>query len=380
MKPFLLRRIKADVEKMLPKKREYILYANLTEPQRVLYEASVNRRMREYLMEKAKKEGKDASQVKVFKNTSTLNTCMQLRKICNHPALCDIQVNPETSEVIYDLDTLVSSSGKMMLLDRLLDDLLSKGHRVLIFSQFTTVLDILATYLIDIKKLDCYRIDGNVAQEDRRDMIDDYQKNSNVKVFLLSTRSGGLGINLTGADTCIIFDSDWNPQMDLQAQDRCHRIGQTKPVIIYRLITANTIESHLIKTASSKRKLEKLVIHRSKFKGLGNVNAVSNASYIQELEYILKTQDYEKVIIKPGDQVISEEELVRITDRSESAYESAETGAGDAFEVYETKFEEDSFVMNPEDPNYSPDDSEQKTEELNLDAVSENLDEEVVSQ
>merc|ERR1712242_417066 len=101
---------------------------------------------------------------------------------------------------------------------------------------------------------------------DRQDNIDKFNRDPEFNVFLLSTRAGGLGINLTAADTCIIYDSDWNPQQDLQAQDRCHRIGQTKPVMIYRLVTANTIDQQIVERAAAKRKLEKLVIHHKKFK------------------------------------------------------------------------------------------------------------------
>merc|ERR1712066_368263 len=110
------------------------------------------------------------------------------------------------------------------------------------------------------------RLDGTMNFIDRQDNIDRFNQDPSHNIFLLSTRAGGLGINLTAADTCIIYDSDWNPQQDLQAQDRCHRIGQTKPVMIYRLVTAKTIDQKIVERAAAKRRLEKMIIHSKKFK------------------------------------------------------------------------------------------------------------------
>src|SRR5204862_5050471 len=124
------------------------------------------------------------------------------------------------------------------------------------------------------------RIDGGVKQQDRRSQIRDFNEDPNVKLFLLSTRAGGQGINLASADTVILFDSDWNPQQDLQAQDRAHRIGQTNPVIVYRLATKGTVEQTLLEKADGKRRLEKLVIQKGKFKSLVS----SNKDDIEELQ------------------------------------------------------------------------------------------------
>ena len=110
------------------------------------------------------------------------------------------------------------------------------------------------------------QLDGRTALQDRQTQVEDFFTDPELKVFLLSTRAGGMGINLTAADTCIIYDSDWNPQQDLQAQDRCHRIGQTKPVVIYRLVTKNTIDESIVQRAQAKRAIEKLVVHEDKFK------------------------------------------------------------------------------------------------------------------
>ena len=131
-------------------------------------------------------------------------------------------------------------SGKLVLVDKLLPKLKKEGHRVLIFSQMVRVLDILEDYLVDAG-YEYERIDGGVIGNRRQRAIDRFcAKNSNVFVFLLSTRAGGVGINLTAADTVVIFDSDWNPQNDIQATARCHRIGQTNEVKVYRLLTRNT--------------------------------------------------------------------------------------------------------------------------------------------
>ena len=136
---------------------------------------------------------------------------------------------------------LVEQSGKLTLLDKLLPRLQSQGSRVLIFSQMTRLLDILEDYCAMRSHLYC-RIDGQTNGEVRDQMIEDYNNpDSKHFIFLLSTRAGGLGINLTSADIVVLYDSDWNPQMDLQAQDRAHRIGQTKPVKVFRLITESTI-------------------------------------------------------------------------------------------------------------------------------------------
>merc|ERR1712203_865592 len=155
--------------------------------------------------------------------------------------------------------------GKMKVLDQLLTALLERGHKVLIFSQMTRMLDILGDYL-SYKKFTFSRLDGTMSFEDRQANIDRFNETEETNLFLLSTRAGGLGINLTAADTCIIFDSDWNPQQDLQAQDRCHRIGQTRPVIVYRLVTAKTIDEKIVERAQAKRAIEKLVVHEDEFK------------------------------------------------------------------------------------------------------------------
>jgi ATP-dependent DNA helicase len=134
-----------------------------------------------------------------------------------------------------------------------------------VFSQMTKVLDILEYYLGERGHNPC-RIDGSVSQVDRQRQIKEFNEEKSRFLFLLSTRAGGLGINLTSADTVIIYDSDWNPHMDMQAMDRCHRIGQTRPVHVYRLATAQSVECRMLKVATGKLKLEHLVIEKGHFK------------------------------------------------------------------------------------------------------------------
>lgn len=147
--------------------------------------------------------------------------------------------------------------GKFNELDRLLPQLKKENHRVLIFSQFTMMLDILEKYL-EYKKLGYLRLDGSTNVTERQDMIDDFNSAPDEYfAFLLSTRAGGLGINLTSADTVIIYDIDFNPYNDKQAEDRCHRLGQTKPVQIYKLITENSVEEGMYAAAQEKLNLER---------------------------------------------------------------------------------------------------------------------------
>ncbi|KAI9298835.1 P-loop containing nucleoside triphosphate hydrolase protein [Neoconidiobolus thromboides FSU 785] len=186
---------------------------------------------------------------------------MQLRKCCNHPYLFDgVEPGPP-----YTTDEhLVYNCGKMVILDKLLKNLKNKGSRVLIFSQMSRMLDILEDYC-GFREYGYCRIDGNTSHEDRIAGIDEYNKpNSDKFVFLLTTRAGGLGINLVTADVVIIYDSDWNPQVDLQAQDRAHRIGQTKQVYVFRFISENAIEEKVIEKATQKLRLDQLVIQQGR--------------------------------------------------------------------------------------------------------------------
>ncbi len=237
--------------------------------------------------------------------------------------------NPWAASTKVPVDeSIVTASGKMLLLDRLLPKLFKDGHKVLIFSQFKMQLDILEDYCSELRGWDICRIDGGVSQQSRREQIHEFNHNKDTRIFLLSTRAGGQGINLASADTVILFDSDFNPQQDLQAQDRCHRIGQTRPVIVYRLATRDTVEEALLLSADAKRRLEKLVIRKGGFKSMGQkMELESEAGKLdrQTLEALL-LKDGQVYETSGREGVLSDEDLDVLCDRSDAAYDKAASG------------------------------------------------------
>jgi len=264
LRPYLLRRVKENVGKQLPPKEEVIVEVELTRIQKVFYRG-IYEKNTEFLY-----RGGKASN-----GPSLMNVMMELRKCCNHPFLnrgveaeiirrenetgseSDTQVNHE-----MDASTrrLIETSGKMVLLDKLLAKLFDGKHKVLIFSQMVKMLDLLEEYLSSRRYL-FERIDGSRVGMKRQASIDRFNaKDSKHFVMLLSTRAGGLGLNLACADTVIIYDSDWNPQNDMQAQARSHRIGQTRPVKVYRLLTRKTYEQVMFQQASIKLGLDKAML------------------------------------------------------------------------------------------------------------------------
>lgn len=275
------------------------------------------------------------------------NTVMQLRLACNTPHLFSW---PWSTDSEID-QTLITASGKISLLERLVPPLLSSGHKIIIFSQFSKQLDILQDWANILHSWPCFRIDGSVKSDDRQSQIEAFNTDPECKIFLLSTRAGGLGINLTAADTVILFDSDWNPQQDLQAQDRAHRIGQTKPVIIYRLASKGTVEESLLDKAYGKRRLEKLVIQKDKFRSLPGSKhlqqrdqtktVVADNEHAIDIDWILQNDDFENYEpLAEGEEVLSDEDLRILMDRSEAAFLKAEKGLGtegDKFRTVETK-------------------------------------------
>lgn len=263
------------------------------------------------------------------------NTMMQLRQACNSPhnfynpwaAMNDLPVD----------ESIVTASGKMLMLDRLLPHLFKNGHKVLIFSQFKNQLDIIEDYCTDLRGWKICRIDGGVSQDDRRQQIKAFNKDDEYKIFLLSTRAGGQGINLAAADTVILFDSDFNPQQDLQAQDRCHRIGQKRPVIVFRLATKGTVEEELLNSADAKRRLEKLVIKKGGFKSMGQKMDKEETLDAEALKALL-LKDGEVYDTSGGDGILSDKDLKVLCDRSDEAFAQAASGEGDAdgYRVVET--------------------------------------------
>ncbi|WIA10295.1 hypothetical protein OEZ86_000436 [Tetradesmus obliquus] len=247
LRPFLLRRVKSDVERGLPPKKETILKIGMSAMQRKWYAALLQKDI------EALNGGADRSRL--------LNVVMQLRKCCNHPYLFQ---GAEPGPPFVTGDHLMENSGKMVLLDKLLQRLQQRGSRVLVFSQMTRMLDILEDYCL-FKGYGYCRIDGNTGGDDREYMIDEFNKPDSEKfIFLLSTRAGGLGINLATADVVVLYDSDWNPQMDLQAMDRAHRIGQKKEVQVFRFCIENSIEEKVIEKAYKKLRLDALVIQQGR--------------------------------------------------------------------------------------------------------------------
>uniref|UniRef100_A0A674BVV6 Proliferation-associated SNF2-like protein n=1 Tax=Salmo trutta TaxID=8032 RepID=A0A674BVV6_SALTR len=363
--PFLLRRLKADVTLEVPPKKEIVVYAPLTAKQESFYTAVVNKTIAKVLgqvkveapvvlttdgrpkrrtrrpvdyketdgdtpydlekyLERVQKEAEQSpapvvdvqmpldSQI----NLKLQNILMLLKRCCNHPYLIEYPLDPATQQFKID-EQLVQTSGKFLILDRMLPELKKRGHKVLIFSQMTSILDILMDYCY-LRGYQYSRLDGSMAYLDREENMTKFSSDPEVFLFLLSTRAGGLGINLTAADTVIIFDSDWNPQADLQAQDRCHRIGQTKPVVVYRLVTANTIDQKILERASAKRKLEKMVIHKKKFKGgKAELKQTKSCVDVSELMDLLNTRDYEKEVKSTKGKVISDKDLEALLDRSD---------------------------------------------------------------
>ncbi|AQZ12783.1 ISW2 (YOR304W) [Zygosaccharomyces parabailii] len=258
LNPFLLRRVKADVEKSLLPKIETNLYVGMTDMQIHWYKSLLEKDIDAVNGAVGKREGK----------TRLLNIVMQLRKCCNHPYLFE---GAEPGPPYTTDEHLVYNAGKMIVLDKLLKKLKAKGSRVLIFSQMSRLLDILEDYCY-LRDYEYCRIDGSTTHEDRIEAIDDFNKPESDKfVFLLTTRAGGLGINLVTADTVVLYDSDWNPQADLQAMDRAHRIGQKKQVHVYRFVTESAIEEKVIERAAQKLRLDQLVIQQGTGKKTANL-------------------------------------------------------------------------------------------------------------
>ena len=196
--------------------------------------------------------GKSATLEMVEKEIATYSDYDLHQVCCTYPSLSDL---------CLDQDTLFSSA-KMAALRELLPRLRAEGHRALIFSQWTRVLDIMEVFLSDVLGFEFCRLDGSTPVAERTALIDRFQRASveEIPVFLLSTRAGGLGINLTCADTVILHDLDFNPENDRQAEDRCHRIGQKKPVTVYRLVVRDTVDEGIYRMGERKKVVNRAVL------------------------------------------------------------------------------------------------------------------------
>ena len=269
LRPFLLRRLKKDVEKDLPDKQERVIKCRFSALQAKIYKQLWTYNKISVSDGKGGKTG--------IRGLS--NMLMQLRKLCNHPFVfeqVEDQMNPEK----LNNDLLWRTAGKFELLDRILPKFKATGHRVLMFFQMTQIMNIMEDFL-RLRGLQYLRLDGSTKSDDRSELLAQFNApDSPYFCFLLSTRAGGLGLNLQAADTVIIYDSDWNPHQDLQAQDRAHRIGQKNEVRILRLISSNSVEEKILEKAQYKLDMDGKVIQAGRF---------DNKSTNEERDALLRT-------------------------------------------------------------------------------------------
>merc|ERR1712072_1643381 len=263
------------------------------------------------MKQEAGTQGKNAG-----KSKQLLNTIMQLRKLCNHPFMFQhIEESYTNHTGIRDLGPdIFRSSGKFEVIDRILPKMQVSGHRILMFCQMTQCMTIIEDYF-NYKGYKFLRLDGMTKADDRAEQLKVFNsKDSDYFCFLLSTRAGGLGLNLQTADTVIIFDSDWNPHQDLQAQDRAHRIGQRNEVRVLRLMTVNSVEERILAAARYKLNMDEKVIQAGMF------NQRSTGSERHELlQSILrdeKDDDEDEENEVPDDDIVNQ-----MISRSEEEFE-----------------------------------------------------------
>ncbi|GJS13973.1 chromatin remodeling 4-like protein isoform X1 [Tanacetum coccineum] len=250
--PHMLRRLKKDAMQNIPPKTERVVPVDLSTIQAEYYRAMLTKNY-----QLLRNIGKGVPQ------QSMLNIVMQLRKVCNHPYLIQ-GTEPESGTVEFLHDMRIKASAKLALLHTMLKILHKEGHRVLIFSQMTKLLDILEDYLnIEFGPKTFERVDGSVSIADRQMAIARFNQDKSRFVFLLSTRACGLGINLASADTVIIYDSDFNPHADIQAMNRAHRIGQSKRLLVYRLVVRASVEERILQLAKKKLMLDHLFVNKT---------------------------------------------------------------------------------------------------------------------
>ncbi len=336
LKPFCLRRTKGEVEVHLPPKVETRVMCPLSAAQTFWYRRLLLKDSP--LLERAEQDagalapGPDdgagaapgaaadaaaapAAAPSVSSNEwrRLQNLVMQLRTCCNHPYAFP---GAEPEEGPRSADELAEASGKLKVLDRLLTRLKAGGHRVVLFSQFTSMLDILSEFL-RLRGYAFARLDGSTNRVQRTvDMLTFNRAGSPLFIFLLSTRAGGLGVNLQSADTCILYDSDWNPQVDAQAMARVHRIGQTKPVAVFRLVTAGTVEERMVQRAEKKLYLDTMVHHGGGDASAPRAEGAEAGLSGQELLATLKFGADALFRTEAGAEP-SEEELDALCDRTE---------------------------------------------------------------
>uniref|UniRef100_A0A8C5D607 DNA helicase n=1 Tax=Gadus morhua TaxID=8049 RepID=A0A8C5D607_GADMO len=337
--PHMLRRLKADVFKHMPSKTELIVRVELSPMQKKYYKFILTRNF-------------DALNTRGGGNqVSLLNVVMDLKKCCNHPYLFPVAAMeaPKLPNGMYDGGSLTKAAGKLTLLQKMMRKLKDNGHRVLIFSQMTKMLDLLEDFL-ENEGYKYERIDGGITGGMRQEAIDRFNAPGAPQfAFLLSTRAGGLGINLATADTVVIYDSDWNPHNDIQAFSRAHRIGQNKKVMIYRFVTKASVEERITQVAKKKMMLTHLVVRP----GLGSKTGSMSK---QELDDILKfgTEELFKDEIasmagKEEDSSVihyDDKAIDRLLDRNQSATEDTEV---QSMNEYLSSFKVAQYVVKDED-------------------------------
>lgn len=352
LKPFVLRREKSNLHLNIPPKKEIIVYAPLTPLQCDLYKGVLNSDIHNRTVEDPILQTIDNKKPKracVLRNASNDNTdintqlpyepsksdkilakwkqhihitdqnrdyvlhlkyksrWMAYKKIVNHPYLIYYPLDDYNFPKVDE--NIIKISGKFMVMDVLLKNLKSRGHKVLLFSTMTTLLDIIEDYL-SLRDYIYVRLDGASNIEERGRDIKRFNTDPEVFLFLISTKAGGTGLNLAAADTVIIFDCDWNPQNDIQAMARCHRIGQTRPVVIYKLCTKGTVDEAIVVRARSKRILEKMVISKEM-----NKLDITNTDTLMQLKHLLETNDSK--VITSTEEVFTEEALDELLDRND---------------------------------------------------------------
>jgi superfamily II DNA or RNA helicase len=236
IKPFVLRRLKSQVATDLPEKVENIYYSHLTPAQEEKYEEAKSF-YRHKILDLIEKEGLNNSRITILEGLT------KLRQLSNHPRMVDTHYKGD--------------SGKLEDLSHMIENALLEGHKLLVFSQFVKHLEIVREFL-DSRKIDFAYLDG--SSMDRKDQVEKFNKDPNLKIFLISIKAGGLGLNLTEADYVFILDPWWNPAVEQQAIDRAHRIGQKKKVFTYKFITRNTVEEKILQLQKHKLKLSESLI------------------------------------------------------------------------------------------------------------------------
>ncbi|KAB5554683.1 hypothetical protein GE09DRAFT_1122020 [Coniochaeta sp. 2T2.1] len=254
IRPYFLRRTKADTLKFLPKMARVIIPVTMTVLQEKLSRSimSKNGELIHAILAKGK--------LKATERGSLNNILMQLRKCLCHPFIYSTAIEDRVEDQVKQHNNLVEASAKLLLLELMLPKLKEQGHRVLLFSQFLDQLDIMEDFLTGIG-LTFSRIDGSISSLEKQKRIDAYNApDSPIFAMLLSTRAGGVGINLATADTVIILDPDFNPHQDLQAVSRCHRIGQRKPVLCFQITTKDSVEEKILQAGRKKMALDHALI------------------------------------------------------------------------------------------------------------------------